>query len=221
MQTPRMLSKYGLNIYKDENTDKIKSLTLVLQFNSLYDKVNRVDNFRKKIEKIDNLITNTAFINHKSWLHSGKLSGDSILALQKKSLYYSYLQNMEIDHSKPPSIKIKVPYYNNEIQNMILYDKNHNKIEYTLEELEKLLKGEVIIKCIINPSIYIINQNFGITYNIKALQIIDKIKTEKKSKKNNTQTNNINNYFIVNDANKSESSEIKDNSESKESSEII
>jgi hypothetical protein len=206
IQTPRMLSKYGVNIYRDEKSEIIKSITLVLQFNSMVDKPNRVDNFLKKIKKIDELVNIKATKNHKKWLHLHKsyVNKDSIEALQKKSLYYSNLQNMEIDYSKPPTFKIKLQYYNNEIQNVLLLNKDNEKINYTLEDLEKKLKGEVIIKCIINPSIYIVNQNFGITYNVKAIQIINKMKTEKKKETKNT----INNYFNIIDGNKhSESSD--------------
>lgn len=198
MQTPRLLSLYGLNIYKDDS-DNIKSINLVLQFNTSVDKPNRVSNFLYLIKKIDKNVSNKANLEHKSWLHeSKKLNSDYIDALQKKSLYYSLLQNMEINHSKPPTFKVKIPYYNNQIQNIIIYDKDKNKMDYTIDELQKKLKGEVIIKCIINPSIYIVNQNFGITYNLKALQIIEKIKNSEK--KNNSKNkikpiNTINNYF--------------------------
>ena len=44
---------------------------------------------------------------------------------------------MRIDYSKPPTFKVKIAYYKNEIQNTLL-DKNNKKINYTLEELEKL-----------------------------------------------------------------------------------
>tara|TARA_B100000575_G_scaffold289169_1_gene290506 strand:- start:490 stop:1269 length:780 start_codon:yes stop_codon:yes gene_type:complete len=209
MQTPRMLSLYGLNIFKDESSnDKIKSINLVLQFNIDVDKTPRVSNFLTQIKKLDKLVAKKANLEHKYWLHESKpLNKDYIDALQKKSLYYSLLQNMEINHSKPPTFKVKIPYYNNEIQNLIIFDKDKNKVDYTIEELEKKLKGEVIIKCIINPSIYIVNQNFGITYNLKALQIIDKkISPKTKKKKIAKPSNNINNYF--NEANKlSDSSE--------------
>lgn len=206
VQTPRILSKYGVNIYKDDKNENIKSITLVLQFNSAVDKPNRVDNFLKKIKKIDELVYSEASKKHKKWLHINKLSKDYIEALQKKSLYYSTLPNMEIDYSKPPTFKVKIPYYNNEIQNVILLNKKNEKIDFTLEELEKKLKGEVIIKCIISPSIYIINQNFGITYNVKSIQIIEKMKKEKKKEIKNT----INNYFDLENNKISDENEIED-----------
>tara|TARA_Y100000768_G_scaffold340315_1_gene284098 strand:+ start:1271 stop:2044 length:774 start_codon:yes stop_codon:yes gene_type:complete len=201
MQTPKVLSLYGVNIFKDDN-QIVKSINLVLQLNPDVDKTPRVSNFLKQIKKLDRLVAKTANLEHKSWLHESKpLSKDYIDALQKKSLYYSLFQNMEINHSKPPTFKVKIPYYNNQIQNLIIFDKDKNKIDYTIEELEKKLKGEVIVKCIINPSIYIVNQNFGITYNLKALQIIEKRPSQKTTKKKYSKpSNTIDNYF--NDANK-------------------
>ena len=202
IQTPRLLSLYGVNIYKDDS-DNIKSINLVLQFNPTVDKPNRVKNFENKIKNLDKHVSHKANLEHKSWLHESKpISEDYMDALQKKSLYYSLLQNMEINHSKPPTFKVKIQYYNNEIQNLIIFDKDKNKLNYSIEELEKKLKGEIIVKCIINPSIYIVAQNFGITYNLKALQIIDKKTPTKKTKavKSIKPTNTINNYF--NDGNK-------------------
>ena len=79
IQTPRMLSLFGLNIYKDEKTDLPKSITLVLQFNSEMDKKNRVDNFLKKIKKLDKYIIDEANNNHKKWLgFKTKLNKDAI-----------------------------------------------------------------------------------------------------------------------------------------------
>lgn len=222
IQTPRLLSLYGLNLYTDEkyndknNNDavndlnNIKSINLVLQYNNDVDKINRVNNFKIFIKKFDNLISKQAQNNTKSWLHTNKkLSDDCIDALQKKSLYYSYLQNMEIDNSKPPSIKVKIPFYNNKIQDFILLDKDNNKLDYSIEELQKKLKGEVIVKCILNPTIYIVNQNFGVSYNIKALKIIDKHKSKKTKKI--VKKNSIDTYFNNNKLNSDESLDSSNN----------
>ena len=67
LQTPRMLCLYGLNAWKDEKTDKITSITITLQFNSSADKPNRVDNFLKKMTRLDNLVMSTAKKNSKTF----------------------------------------------------------------------------------------------------------------------------------------------------------
>ena len=55
LQTPRLLCKFGLNGFKDEKTDIVKSYTVSLQFNSEADSINRVDNFQKKRNLLINL----------------------------------------------------------------------------------------------------------------------------------------------------------------------
>ena len=175
-QTPRMLSIFGLNIYKNEKTDTIQSINVCLQFNSSADKVNRVDNFLKKISKLDHLVKSTAKKNHKLWLnYHKKIPSDAIDALYKKSLYHKILPTGDIDHSVPPTFKIKLPFYNNQFKDLILLDTNNTPIEYDLDYLQSHIIDKCIIKCIINPSIYIIDKNFGITYSVKALQIFPKM----------------------------------------------
>lgn len=196
-QTPRMLCLFGLNTYKDDN-DNITSITITLQFDSSIDKTNRVDNFLKKIKKIDNLVKYTANQNHKTWLnHHRKVPSEFLNALYKNSLYYKQLPDGEIDYSVPPSFKIKIPYYNKKLD-ITLLDEENNPIEYDLDYLEKLVVDKCIIKCIINPSIWIIDKNFGITYKVVALQVFkNKKKKTKKEKKqeNDFNPNKIENYF--------------------------
>ena len=214
IQTPKMMNIFGLNIYKDEKTDKVKSVNITLQFNSLTDKINRVDNFQKKLKKLDNYIIKNFYKNKKEWLKiSDKISLEYIDALYKKTLYYSLLSNGEINYSKPPSFKIKVPYYKDKINNVVFLDKNNKKLSYTLEDLSDLIKENVMMKCIINPSIYVVNQNYGVTYNLKAIQILDKFKCEKKNKekKKSNKTKNIGKYFTNLSSENSESNELENN----------
>ncbi len=189
-QTPRLLCLFGLNIYKHEKTGNIQSINISLQFNSSADKINRVDNFLKKIKALDSLVKHTAKINHKSWLnYSKKIPSDAIEALYKKSLYYKIQPTGDIDHSVPPTFKIKLPYYNGQFKDLTVLDPNNTPIDYDLEYLQSKIIDKCIIKCIINPSIYIIDSKFGITYTVKALQIYDKMAPIKQPKPN------ISNYF--------------------------
>jgi len=199
IQTPRLLSLFGLNTYKDSN-DKITSINITLQFNSASDKINRVDNLLKKIKRLDNLVKYTANENHKTWLnYHRKIPNEALEALFKQSLYYRKLPDGNIDHSTPPTFKIKIPYYNNKLD-FTLLDENNNSIDYNLEYLQKIIVDRCIIKCIINPSIYVVDKNFGITYKVVALQVFENTlpKVDYKSKKNKSESSNpnkIENYF--------------------------
>ena len=202
IQTPRLLSLFGLNTYKDSN-DNITSINITLQFNSESDKTNRVDNFLKKIKRFDNLVKYTANENHKTWLnYHRKIPNEALEALFKQSLYYRKLPDGNIDHSTPPTFKIKIPYYNNKLD-FTLLDENNKPIEYDLEYLQKIVVDRCIVKCIFNPSIYVVDKNFGITYKVVALQIFENTMPKvdyktKKSKSDDTSTKNpnkIENYF--------------------------
>jgi len=202
MQTPRLVSLFGLNTYKDQN-DKITSINITLQFNSASDKTNRVDNFLKKIKRLDNLVKYSANKNHKTWLnYHRKIPSEALEALFKQSLYYRKLPDSSIDYSVPPTFKIKIPYYNSKLD-FTLLDENNKSIEYDLEYLEKLVVDRCIIKCIFNPSIYVVDKNFGITYKVVALQVLEntmpkvdyKKKTKKNEENNELNPNKIENYF--------------------------
>jgi hypothetical protein len=208
IQTPRLVSLFGLNTYKDSN-DKITSINITLQFNSSSDKPNRIDNLLKKIKRLDNLVKYTANENHKTWLnYHRKIPNEALQALFKESLYYKKLPDGNIDHSMPPTFKIKIPYYNSKLD-FTLLDENNNSIDYNLEYLEKLVVDRCIIKCIFNPSIYVVDKNFGITYKVVALQVFENTlpKVDYKSKKNKSESSNpnkIENYFGTNKKNDSD-----------------
>ena len=199
-QTPRMLCLYNLSMYKDDKTDKIKTINITLQFNSEADKPNRVDNFLKDISRLDNLVMATANKCHKTWLdYPRTIPIGALKALYKKTLYHKVLPDGEIDHSVPPTFKIKIPYYNEKC-NFILLDENNKPRDFDLEYLQEKIVEKCYIKCIIKPKIWIVDKNFGITYEAVALQIIEnnekhKYLQNKKGKKNEENANKIENYF--------------------------
>ena len=199
IQTPRMKNIFGLTAYKDENSDKIKSITITLQFSSETDKPHRVDNFQKKLSKLDNLVMATANKNHKTWFNYPRtLPPDALKALFKKTLYHKTLPEGGIDYSVPPSFKLKIPYYNDKF-NFTLLDQNNKPMDFDLEYLQEKIIDKCYIKCIFNPVIWLRkDKNFGITYNVVALQIIENNdKNTKENKKNSNQDNpnKIENYF--------------------------
>ena len=197
-QTPRLLNLFGLNIYRDEKTDKIKSITITLQFNSGTDKINRVDNFLKKIKTFDNKVKEMGNKNHKKWLQCNKpIPKEALTALYKKTLYYRVLPTGETDYGIPPTFKVKLPYYNGELGDITVLNEKNESIPYDLEYLEKKIVDKCIIKCIVQPSIWIVDKKFGVTYNLKALQIFENnIKKQKGKKQNKKETNKgINTYF--------------------------
>ncbi len=210
-QTPRLNCKFGLNCYKeDEKTNKIKSITIALQLASDSDKTNRVDNFLKMIKRLDKKVKECGFKNHKSWLNINKTPPKDVMkALYKDTLYYKRLPTTEIDYSIPPTFKVKVPYYNNELGELTILDENNNPVDYDLDYLEEKIVDGVIMKAIVQPKIYIMDKNFGITYNLKALQLLGKNKSSKK-KDIKSKNKSINSYFGKDEKEEEQSSDESD-----------
>lgn len=203
LQTPRLLCKFGLNGYKDENSEIIKSYTIALQFYSDADKTNRVDNFQKKIKSFDNLIFNNVLKNTKKWLNYNKnIPKEALKTFFNKSLLYKILPTTKIDYSTPPTFKTKLPFKNNEFNNLTILNQDNKPIDYDLDYLEQNIIEGAIIKTIVQPTIWIRDKKIGITYNLKSLLVYPN-KIQKKNIKNNTNNKSISTYF--NDANKTES----------------
>ena len=201
LQSPRLLCKFGLNGYKDENSEVVKSYTIALQFNSDSDKTNRVDNFQKKIKSFDNLIFNSVLKNTKKWLNYNKsIPKEALKTFFKKSLLYKILPTTEIDYSIPPTFKVKLPFKNNEFNDLSILNTDNNPINFDINYLEENIIEGAIMKTIIEPTIWIRDKKFGITYNLKSLLIYPH-KIQKKTLKTQSNTKSISKYFDNNTSN--------------------
>ena len=133
----------------------------------------------------------TANKNHKTWFNYPRtLPKDALKALYKKTLYHKTLPEGGIDHSVPPSFKLKIPYYNDKF-NFTLLDENNKPMDFDLDYLQEKIVDKCYIKCIFNPVIWLRkDKNFGITYNVVALQIIENSNKDnyKKIRKNQKKT---------------------------------
>ena len=203
IQTPRMLNLFGLGIYKDKK--KLINLKLLqLHYNLLVILIKQIVLIIfKKISKLDNFVKFTANKNHKTWFNYPRtLPPDALKALYKKTLYHKTLPEGGIDHGVPPSFKLKIPYYNDKF-NFTLLDQNNKPMDFDLDYLQEKIVDKCYIKCIFNPVIGLRkDKNFGTTYNVVALQIIENpnkdnyIKNKKKSKNDSLDNpNKIENYF--------------------------
>lgn len=205
LQTPKLLCKFGLSGYKDENCEIIKSYTIALQFNSSADKPNRVDNFQKKLKAFDNLIFNNVLNNTKQWLnYNKKIPKEALKTFFNKSLLYKILPTTEIDYSTPPTFKTKLPFKNNHFNDLTVLNTDNKPISFDLDYLEQNVIEGAIIKTIVQPTIWIRDKKIGITYNLKSILIYpNAIKKKIKNKSSNSKS--ISTYFNNNDAHKSSS----------------
>lgn len=218
LQTPKLLCKFGLSGYKDENSETIKSYTIALQFNSSADKTNRVDNFQKKLKSFDNLIFNNVLKNTKQWLnYNKKIPKEALKTFFSKSLLYKILPTTEIDYSTPPTFKTKLPFKNNEFNDLTVLNTDNKPIIFDLDYLEQNVIEGAIIKTIVQPTIWIRDKKIGITYNLKSILIYPN-KIQKKIKNKSSNSKSISTYFNNIDAHKSSSNNSDDNDSSEHDS---
>ena len=215
LQTPRLLCKFGLNGFKDEKTDIVKSYTVSLQFNSEADSINRVDNFQKKMKSFDKLVFDNVLKNTKKWLnYPKKLPKEALKTFFKKSLYYKILPTDEIDYSVPPTFKVKLPFKNNQLNNLYILNTDNKSIDFDINYLEENFIDGAIIKSIVEPNIWIREKQVGITYNVKALLIYPhKIQKKTLKSKKSENTKPIDNYFNNKSKEHDSSSDSDDNND--------
>ena len=117
------------------------------------------------------------------------------------------LPTTEIDYSVPPTFKVKVPYYNDKIGDLKILNQNNESVDFDLEYLQEKIVDGCLVKAIIQPKVWIIDKKFGITYNLKALQIFEGTLLKQKKTNTNSSSKSINLYFNNNNNTKSEQSD--------------
>jgi hypothetical protein len=181
VSTPLMLT-WGVNEYTDDKTGK-KTFDMALQFpNQEYDNP-ECSAFLKNMQELETRIKSDVIINCKEWLGKPKMSSDAVDALWSPMLKYPRDKaTEEPDHSRAPSLKVKLPYWEgvfkdgndrleiySESQELLFPNDDNNSIS------DFIVKGSsvaTIIKC---GGIWVANGKFGVTW--KLFQTVVKPKT--------------------------------------------
>jgi hypothetical protein len=181
VSTPLMLT-WGVNEYTDDKTGK-KTFDMALQFpNQEYDNP-ECSAFLKNMQELETRIKSDVITNCKEWLGKPKMSSDAVDALWSPMLKYPRDKaTEEPDHSRAPSLKVKLPYWEG------VFKDGNDRLEIYSESQELLfpnddtnsitdfiVKGSsvaTIIKC---GGIWVANGKFGVTW--KLFQTVVKPKT--------------------------------------------
>jgi len=181
VSTPLMLT-WGVNEYTDDKTGK-KTFDMALQFpNQEYDNP-ECSAFLKNMQEVETRIKSDVITNCKEWLGKPKMSSDAVDALWSPMLKYPRDKaTEEPDHSRAPSLKVKLPYWEgvfkdgndrleiySESQELLFPNDDNNSIT------DFIVKGSsvaTIIKC---GGIWVANGKFGVTW--KLFQTVVKPKT--------------------------------------------
>jgi len=91
----------------------------------------------------------------------------SIMSISSTKEGDSYVPNGKY----PPSFTIKVPVYDGNVSTEIV-DASRKPVYVTVDSLRSVFPKGISANTVVQPSIYIIGQSFGVTWNLKSAQVL-------------------------------------------------
>ncbi len=178
MSTPLMLT-WGVNEYTDDKTGDVQSYDMALQFPN--DEYNNPEcmSFLKNMQEFEQKIKDDAVINSKEWLNKTKLVAEAVDALWSPMLKYPKAKESgDFDYSRPPTLKVKIPYWEGEFKGVELYNENRDLV-FPLNDSgiinDYIVKGSNVATIIQCGGIWVANGKFGVTW--KLFQAVVKPRT--------------------------------------------
>jgi hypothetical protein len=125
LQTPLMLT-WGVNENTDKKTGEVQSYSMALQFPSDEYKTANISKFFAVMQAFEAKIKQDAITNSKEWFGKA-MSAEVISAIFNPVLSYSKNpQTGEPDHTKNPTLRVKLPFYDGEWKGIEIYDSNQH-----------------------------------------------------------------------------------------------
>ena len=168
LSTPLMLT-WGVNEYTDDNTGT-KSYDMALQFPN--DEYNNPDciQFLKNMQELETRVKEDAITNCKDWLNKNKITSDAVDALWTPMLRYPKDKDSgDYDYSRPPTLKVKIPFWEGEYKNVEIYDDKEEQLFPNTGNVfpnELISKGSQVATLISCGGIWVANGKFGITWRL-------------------------------------------------------
>ena len=168
LQTPLMLT-WGVNEWTDEKSGR-KSYDMALQFPNEEYVTQNTTQFLENMKALEEHIKTMAVQNSKDWFNKTKMSPEVVDALWTPMLRFSKNKETgEPDYTKQPSLKVKLPYYDNKFE-FELYDNQgspifnaHLQESNPIELIPKASNVAIVIQC---GGIWFANGKFGITWRL-------------------------------------------------------
>lgn len=168
MSTPLMLT-WGVNEYTDEKTGKV-TYDMALQFPNEEYNSPECAAFLKNIQELETRVKNDAITNSKEWLNKSKLGAEAVDALWTPMLKYPKDKSTdEPDYSRPPTLKLKIPYWEGEFKNVELYNESKALVFPNDEDLHIsnfIVKGSNVATIIQCGGLWVANGKFGVTWKL-------------------------------------------------------
>ena len=173
ISTPLMLT-WGVNEFTNEK-DGSKTYDLALQFpNDEYSNPNSAA-FLKNMQELEAKVKTDAIANSKEWLNKTKLTADAIDVMWTPILKYPKdKETGEPDYSRPPTIKVKIPYWQGDFKNVELYnekrellfssnDAPENPEQVISDYISKGSNIAIVMQC---GGVWVVNGKFGVTWKL-------------------------------------------------------
>ena len=236
---PLMLT-WGIQEARDMETQELRGYDMTIQFQGENDDED-VRSFREKLANFEEKILSDCMKNCKEWLNKAKLSRDTAEELMNAMLKYPKDKDTkEVDKSRNPTLKIKVPYYDQRFTMTEIYDLEENQLFAPKGEWEKtpsqlVPKGCWTAGIITCGGIYFASGKFGVTWQLNQVMVrpplriqgtclvklskssqnkVEELKKQDEEVDNNEQSEVVSKYAYESDDNVESENENKSDSES-------
>jgi hypothetical protein len=168
IQTPLMLT-WGVNENTDKKTGEVQSYSMALQFPSDEYKTPGVSKFFAALQQFEAKIKQDAIANSKEWFGKA-MSAEVIGAIFNPVLSYSKNpQTGEPDHTKNPTLRIKLPFYDGEWKGIEIYDSNSTALFPNSDgksPKDLIVKGSDAALIITCGGLWFAGGSFGVTWRL-------------------------------------------------------
>jgi hypothetical protein len=184
LSSPLMLT-WGVQDFTDDKTGKV-SYDLALQFPNEGFETPATMKFLANMAVFEKKIKEDAIANSKEWFSKPKMTSDAVDALWTPVLKYPKNKDtLEADMTRAPTLKVKLPFWDNTWKELELYGVDMSPIfpdpmNPALSPKDLIAKGSHIAVSIQCGGIWFANGKFGVTW--KLFQAIVKPKMSLKGK---------------------------------------
>ena len=168
LQTPLMLT-WGVNENTDKKTGEVQSYSMALQFPSDEYKTPQVVKFFAAMQAFEAKVKRDAIANSKEWFGKA-MSAEVINAIFNPVLSYSKNPATgEPDHTKNPTLRVKLPFYDGEWKGIEIYDSNSTALFPNSDgrsPKDIIVKGSDAALIITCGGLWFAGGSFGVTWRL-------------------------------------------------------
>ena len=165
-----LLMTWGIQEFVDEKTKKV-SYDMALQFPS--DEYQSADSkaFLEAMVAFEKKLKADALVNSKDWFAKPKMTPDAVDALFTPVLKYPVDKaTCEKDMSKAPTMKIKVPFWNNKWEGIEVYDADkvclYPSSNPSVSPKDLITKMSHVVTMVQCGGVWFANGKFGVTWRL-------------------------------------------------------